>query len=768
MKSLLALKNSVVLISSYPPRECGIATFSKDLTNSLREQISDSFEVEICALEKEKTTREYPSEVRFILNTSNKNAYKDLAIEINDSPGIKAVLIQHEFGLFGGEYGDYLLHFIAYLKKPLLVTFHTVLPHPDAKRLEVVSKIAAASARIIVMTKHSSSILINDYSISPEKISLIPHGTHPIIYQDKNELKQKYGFENRKIVSTFGLISSNKNIENALESLPEVVEIHPDVLYLIIGKTHPEVLKNEGEVYREMLKEKVEILHLQNHVFFINEFLETSELLELLQLSDTYVFTSKDRNQAVSGTFAYAMSSGCPVIATAIPHAKELLSESAGILIDFENPLQLTNALLQLLGNEKLRAQIGMNAIHSSKAFEWKNVSLQYALLLEKYISKKSLKYNLPAISLEHLERMTHTFGVVQFCKINTPDYSSGYTLDDNARALIAICMNQERKRNNDNIILIAKYLHFIDSCQKENGQFFNYMDSDGLEQEKNDWENLQDSNGRAILAISTVVFYRMILPENISFQAELILKRAIPTIKKMDSPRAIAFCIKGLYLYSIHSNSAAISDLIFQLGSNLSKKYYKEKEEGWDWFEDSLTYGNSILPEALLYADLSSKNSHFRAIAKKTFDFLLDHLFMDGTIRVITNNGWLLKGEIRNMDGGEQPIDVAYTIQTLQLFHLVFREEHYREKMETAFSWFLGNNHLKQMLYNPKTTGCHDGLEKYNINLNQGAESTICYLIARLCMEKTRNSEPIIEPKNVLKKVQAEFPTSKRTSIQV
>ena len=768
MKSLSALNNSVVLISSYPPRECGIATFSQDLANSLREQHSDSFEVEICALEKGNSSREYPNEVSFVLNSSNKNEYKALAIEINNNSGIKAVLIQHEFGLFGGEYGDYLLHFIDYLKKPLLVTFHTVLPFPDAKRFEVISKIAASSDRIIVMTKHSSRILIDDYTVSPEKISLIPHGTHPIIYEDRNVLKQKFGFENRKIVSTFGLISSNKNIENALESLPAVTEIHSDILYLIIGKTHPEVIKNEGEIYREMLKEKVESLRLQNHVFFINEFLETSELLELLQLSDTYIFTSKDRNQAVSGTFAYAMSAGCPVIATAIPHAKELLSESGGILIDFENPLQLSNALLQLLGNEKLRNQIGMNAIHTSKAFEWKSVSLKYALLLEKYVTKKSLKYNLPAISLEHLERMTHTFGIVQFCKINTPDYSSGYTLDDNARALIAVCMNQERIQNNDNIILIAKYLHFINSCMKENGQFFNYLDSNGLEHEQNDLENLQDSNGRAILALATVVNNRTILPENIAIQAELLLKKAILTVEKMDSPRAIAFSIKGLYFYSIYSNSSIISDLIFQLGSILSKKYYQEKEEGWEWFEDNLTYGNSILPEALLYAHLSTKNSHFKAIAKKTFDFLLDHLFLDGTIKVITNNGWLQKGEIRKMDGGEQPIDVAYTIQSLQLFHLVFQEEHYREKMETAFSWFLGNNHLKQMLYNPKTAGCHDGLEKYNVNLNQGAESTICYLIARLCMEKTRNNKPITESKIGIKKLQTELPTIERTSVQI
>jgi hypothetical protein len=363
---------------------------------------------------------------------------------------------------------------------------------------------------------------------------------------------------------------------------------------------------------------------------------------------------------------------------------------------------------------------------------------------------------------------MTHTFGVVQFCKINTPDYSSGYTLDDNARALIAVCMNQERERTNGNIILIAKYLHFIDLCQKESGRFFNYLDSNGFEHEQNSRENLQDSNGRAILALATVVFYRTILPETIYFQAELLLKKAIPTIEKMDSPRAIAFCIKGLYFYSFQSNSVAISDLIFQLGSNLSKKYYNEKDEGWEWFEDSLTYGNSILPEALLYADLSSKNSHFRAIAKKTFDFLLNHLFMDGTIKVITNNGWLQKGEIRKMDGGEQPIDVAYTIQSLQLFHLVFREEHYKEKMETAFSWFLGNNHLKQMLYNPKTTGCHDGLEKYNINLNQGAESTICYIIARLCMEKTRNYEPVSVLKTVTKKLKTELPAIERVSVQV
>jgi glycosyltransferase involved in cell wall biosynthesis len=749
----------ILVLSSYPARECGIATYSKDLIDALTDRLSNSFTMSVCALEKGLTNHIYPQEVKYILDSENKYEYRLLAEKINADDSISAVLIEHEFGLFGGDYGSFLLILMRALKKPVIVTFHTVLPQPEAKRARIVKRIVKRAKLVTVMTNHSAQILQEEYAVPANKINCIPHGTHAIEHIEKIALREKYGFEGRTIISTFGLISSNKNIETALDALPIVVEEHPDLLYLIIGKTHPEVLKNEGESYRESLVTKVAKLGLQKNVFFINKYLELSELLDLLQMTDTYLFTSKDRNQAVSGTFAYALSCGCPVIATAIPHAKELLSYDTGILIDFENPKQLSSAILTLLNDDSLREQMSKNGLHKSKISEWKNTAISYGLLFQPYISIDKLEYNLPELSLKHIKRLTHNFGILQFSKMNIPDYSSGYTLDDNARALIAICMDYDIRRDVRIFNMIDNYLRFIGSCQQENGQFINYIDEDGNKHPRNENENLEDSNGRAIWALGTVISHQKILPKSIVAKAELYMSFALPSIKDVSSPRAIAFCIKGLYLYNTIQNSRRIDDLILKLGSVLVEKYADVKEKDWEWFENSMTYSNSILPESLIYVYLSSKKMIFKIVAKSTFDFLLSHIIIDGQIKVISNDGWLKKGKVRNMLGGEQPIDVAYTIQTLQLFSEIFKEQKYRENMEDAFDWFLGNNHLRQMIYNTQTGGCYDGLEKNTINLNQGAESTICYLMARLSMEKLRRGIPVLQESSVKRRQFAYYP---------
>jgi len=755
MKTNLNYKQEILVLTSYPPRECGIATFSKDLIDAMNQDIKEVFNVRVCALENGMRGWKYPKEVKYVLNTNHRDEYGFLANKINKNNNIKAVMIQHEFGLFGGEYGEYLLDFLYALEKPIVLTFHTVLPDPDQKRKAIVQRIAQISSSLIVMTNNSLEILKNEYDITGHKITVIPHGIHPVEKKNIIELKKKYGFENRKIVSTFGLISSNKNIESGLAALPEVIKDHPDILYLIIGKTHPEVLKHEGEQYRISLMQMVENLNIQDNVKFINRYTSTPELLDLLQMSDCYLFISKDKNQSVSGTFAYALSCGCPVIATSIPHAKENLSERTGILIDFENPEQISKALTTILNNEELRLNMSEAALLFSKDSEWENVAAKHSTLLQKQVAQNSLIYDLPVVSLKHIEAMTHNYGIIQFSKFDEPDLTSGYTLDDNARALIALCMNFEKTGHTQSFLLIDKYLRFLSLCQKSNGDFFNYMNESGEELEKNSVENLEDSNGRAILALGMLTSYQDILPARFIIRANLILKIAIPKINNFTSPRAIAFAIKGLYYYNLSHQQKSVKELIYSLGKILVEKYYNSRSEKWRWFEDYLTYGNSILSEALLYAHLSSRNGHFKAIAKETFDFLISNTFSKNQIRVISNNGWFMKDSTRNYEGGEQPIDVSYSIQTLQLFHVVFKEKHYKEKMEIAFSWFLGNNQLGQMIYNPITGGCHDGLEKYNVNLNQGAESTICYLIARQCIENSRTKKnplrihPIYSKKN-------------------
>ena len=376
----------VLFITSYPSRECGIATYSQDLLKALNNKFADSFSLKVCAVECDNTPRNYPKEVDFVLNTSQKSKYFTLLSRINTDKNIKLVLIQHEFGLYEQANSVDFLQFIYSINKPIVLVFHTVLPNPDAVFQTKVKRIAAACASIIVMTRHSATILSRDYGISDTKISVIPHGTHLVPHSDKAVLKEKYGCAGRKIVATFGLINSGKCIETTLNALPEVIKSNPDILFLIIGKTHSGVVQSEGETYRQHLASIVDALKLHNHVRFINAFLPLPDLLEYLQLTDIYLFTSKDPNQAVSGTFSYAMSCGCPIISTPIPHAKEVLTDKTGIIVDFEHPQQLANAVNLLLGDDALRQSIHINILQEMAATAWENSAIAHALLLQKVI----------------------------------------------------------------------------------------------------------------------------------------------------------------------------------------------------------------------------------------------------------------------------------------------------------------------------------------------------------------------------------------------
>ncbi|HEY5507037.1 MAG TPA: glycosyltransferase, partial [Paludibacter sp.] len=355
-------KTEILFITSYPPRECGIATYSQDLIMALNNKFGNSLSIKVCALESGNTSYSYPDEVKFVLDTSLAGEYQKLSQSINKDKRIKIVLIQHEFGFYKKQEQAFL-QFLHELTKPFVIVFHTILPHPDELLRSKIMKIAAACRSIIVMTNTSAHILTDDYGVPQQKISVIAHGTHLVPHLSEKFLKTKYGLKDRKILTTFGLLSSGKSIETTLEALPAIIKIIPDVLFLIIGKTHPEVVKEEGEKYRESLEQKVKDLYLQNHVRFINKFLALPDLLEYLQLTDIYLFTSNDPNQAVSGTFAYAMSCACPIISTPIPHAKEVLTEDTGIIFEFGNSQQLANGVIRLLSDGSLRRNISSNTL---------------------------------------------------------------------------------------------------------------------------------------------------------------------------------------------------------------------------------------------------------------------------------------------------------------------------------------------------------------------------------------------------------------------
>ncbi|MBN2807749.1 MAG: glycosyltransferase [Prolixibacteraceae bacterium] len=726
----------ILVITSYPPRECGIATYSEDLITALKKKFSTSFSFKVCALEAGPKSHRYNNDVSCILDTTDAQEFAKLAHEINQNEQIKIVLIQHEFGFYRTREKEFI-EFLFDVKKPISIVFHSVLPHPDEIFRAKVRMIAYNCKSVIVMTHHASQILVEDYAIPAHKISVIPHGTHLVAHLDKDTLKDKYALKGRKVLTTFGLLSSGKSIETTLHALPDIIKTSPEVMFLIIGKTHPEVLKNEGEKYREMLESTVIKLGLQEHVRFINSFLALPALLEYLQLTDVYLFTTNDPNQAVSGTFAYAMSCACPIISTPIPHAKEVLTEDTGIIFDFKNSQQLALGVNRLFNDDALRKNISLNTLQKIISTAWENSALAHAKVFEKISTHKiTPQYNLPAIDLSHLVKMTTQVGIIQFAKINQPDLSSGYTLDDNARALIAMCMHYELTADHNDLVYLQTYLNFIKRCQLPSGRFENYVDKNLNFTQQNRETNLDDANGRAIWALGFIISKEPLFPARFIIQANAIMLVALPQLEEIHSTRAMAFIIKGLYYYQDVFGTEATKRTIEKMANRMVQMYKHESSEKWEWFESYLTYANSILPEALLNAWLITGKKTYIEVALASFRFLLSQTFSEKGIKVISNKKWLLRGKGTD-NFGEQPIEVSYTLMALSKFYDALETHEYREKMLTTFNWFLGKNRLHQIIYNPCTGGCYDGLEEHNVNLNQGAESTVSYLLARLTIER-------------------------------
>ncbi len=726
----------ILCLTTYPPRECGIATFSDDLIRSIQQKFGESYSVKVCAIESTSEQHSYKDIVKYKLNTSEISDFASLSDTINDDQEIALLLIEHEFGLFKENEAEFLT-MLKNLKKPVILAFHTVLSLPQADLHEYVRQMAAACCKIVVMTQTSARILQQQYQIEEDRITVIPHGTHLVAHQDKKTLKEKYSLSGRRILSTFGLLSEGKSIETTLEALPSIIHDNPSILFLIIGKTHPTVIKKDGEKYRTMLENRVAELNLGGHVRFVNVYLELPVLLEYLQLTDIYLFTSSDPNQAVSGTFVYALSCGCPIIATPIPHALELLSDHSGLIFDFKNSAQLAKSVNRLLGNENLRSKMRITGLQKIMATAWENAAIAHARMFKENIgNKENLRYSLPPVNTSQIRRMSQHFGIIQFSKGNRPDLKTGYTLDDNARALTAACEAVNMIGEKSLKKHIKGYLNFIIYCQQEDGSFLNYVDSERNFTTQNEEVGLEDSNGRAVCALSHFIAYGDPFPRKWTSDAHQALVKALPKLQKIRSPRSIAFILKGLSDFYLKNQDPGISALIRLLADRLTHYYQEQAGPEWHWFEASLTYDNSVLPESLMYAYRSTGNEQYKKIAKESFDFLLDRIFTNNHIKVISNDGWLLKGSKKH-GYGEQPIDVASVVMTLTTFYDMFRDTAYLTRRIKAFNWFLGKNHLHQIMYNPATGGCYDGLEEHNVNLNQGAESTICYLLARLEMEK-------------------------------
>jgi glycosyltransferase involved in cell wall biosynthesis len=743
---------AVAYLSTFPPRACGIATFTQDLTNAMDNLFSPAINSYIIAMNASSTDAyRYPKKVIATIHQNKPDTYALAAQEINENDAIKILDIQHEFGIFGGDYGNYLIPFLDAIKKPIVLTFHTVLPNPDAALLSTVTEIAKRATKLIVMTQTSKDILCRDYPLNESDIHCIPHGIHPHPYTLTENKKKELGYENKTVLLTFGLLSRGKGIEYVIESLPNVVKKHPDVIYLICGMTHPSVLKKEGEEYRNQLIELTKKLGLSKHVKFYNEYLSLTHLLHFLEMTDIYISPSLNLNQAVSGTLSYAFGMGRAIISTAFMQAKELVTKETGLLVDPKKPVQIEKALLHFLNDKNKIIDCGKNAYFRSRTMSWPNVALKFShIFTDCYPEFRQIRQfkRLPAIKLDHIERLTDDFGMLQFAHFSTPDPESGYTLDDNARAFRAVSLyyekhkkhleqDENKKQKQALLKLITLYFNLMEFCAKDDGRFDNYINIDKTFNENaNTRDSLEDANARALYAIA-VAATRAIIPKNIKDRAIVLLNRSLTKQTPIESPRALAFQIKALCQLISNKQSIGNIDLTQRLDQccqTLIAHYQSNHSSDWDWFEHYLTYANATLSEALLLSYQITKNDTYRAIGKNTLDFLIKTHFLNDQYVPIGQDGWYQKGGTRSYFD-QQPEDVAAMIQTLSACYQITKDARYKTLKQQAFDWFLGDNMCTQIVYDEITGGCGDGLGEHTVNLNQGAESTVAYLLSRLIM---------------------------------
>ena len=730
----------VVYLSSFPPRECGIATFTADLAGAMDDLLESVVESRIAAVNTDAVSRyHYPRQVIFQIDPHSERDYLRTAESINGMDDVKLVNVQHEFGLFGGGYGSNILSFLGALKKPSVVTFHTVLPSPNGELHRIVRSIAEKTSGVTAMTNLSREILVREYGLEEKKVSVIPHGIHAVPYSSSAKAKAALGFSGKVSLLTFGFLSRGKGLEYVIEALPKVVRAYPDLLYIVLGVTHPNVLKEEGESYRNSLIQKVRDLGLSSHVSFYNEYASLDSLLQFLRAADIYISTSLDPNQAVSGTLSYALGSGRPVISTPFAQAREIITPESGLLVNFKDPDSYAEALTAFLKDPLRREQFGKNAYFRTRNMTWENVALEYSKLFSEHsgeLAEVSKYKKIPRINLNHMFLLTDDFGIIQFSQLSLPDIASGYTVDDNARALIVACLCYSGKQKN--LLKRAEiYLRFIEYALGEDGLFGNYVKSDRtLDSELNRNENLEDANGRTLWALA-VAGAAEALPESMRDKALSLFGKRMENQEMFESPRASAFYVKGLCLLLKAKKPVGGNDLNGELirhCDRLVSLYRGVSSEEWPWFENYLTYSNAVFPEALLSGHHQTGNSEYLEIGTKTLDFLIRQTFIGGIYAPIGQDGWHHKmGERRYFD--QQPEDASAMACALATAYRVTGKAAYKKLMYEAFNWFLGDNSLEQAVYDRATGGCYDGVGEGHVNLNQGAESTTSYLLARLAI---------------------------------
>ena len=725
----------IAVIGNYVPRQCGIATFTTDLCESLASEFPQ-ITCFAAAVNDRDEGYEYPPRVHFQIDERDPASYRRGADFLNFNK-LDLVCLQHEFGIFGGPDGSHILWLLRDLRTPVVTTLHTVPCRPSSTQQKVLGEIVDRSDRVVVMTQKGAELLGELYRVSRAKIDVIPHGIHDVPFRDPNSYKGKFGVQGKSVLLPFGLLGRSKGVETVIQALPEIVERFPEVVFLVVGATHPNVVRQEGESYRLSLQAQARELGVEANVVFHNRFVNLDELTEFLSAADIYVTPYLNQDQITSGTLAYALGAGKAVISTPYWHAEELLSDGSGILVPFAAPDALAHAVMHLLEDENERNTIRRRAYLAGRKMTWPVVARQYMASFQRAhrtrlaSPRSQLAANwdeTPPLGLDHLRRLTDDVGMLQHAVASVPNYSEGYTTDDNARALLlTVALEELGDQWTARISGLAyRYLAFLwHAYNPQNGHFRNFMSYDRRWLEA---FGSKDSHARALWALGAVLGRTR--QEGLRRAAGRLFELALPAARDFTDLRSAAFTLFGLhdYLRRFPGDHAA-QEISTLLGTRLDAAFQRHASPEWPWFEGQLTYANAALPHALLLCGRSLGRPPLIAASLQALDWLLTvQTSSRGHFAPVGNQGFYVRGGVpARFD--QQPIEAQTTIAACIEAYQVTGKYRWRRHARRVFQWFLGRNDADIALYDSVTGGCGDGLSPEGPSINQGAESTLAFL---------------------------------------
>lgn len=728
-------------MGDYCPRKCGIATFTTDLCRAVAD-LGPRFECLVVPVNDVPEGYEYPPEVRFEIQEQDLASYEQAADFLNlTNPHV--VCVQHEFGIFGGPAGSHLLALLRRLRPPIVTTLHTILSEPNAEQRRVMQELIRLSTRLVAMTHKGVTLLQQIYHVPAAKVDLIPHGIPDMPFVDPNYFKDDFGLAGRHVLLTFGLLSPNKGIEYALRALPAIVKEFPNLVYVILGQTHPNLQRTQGETYRLSLERLAKDLGMQKHVVFLNRFVELEELKALIGAADIYLTPYLNEAQITSGTLSYAVGAGKAVVSTPYWHAVELLADNRGVLVPFRDPDAIAAAVLELLRDEPRRHAMRKNAYRLGREMVWSSVAAQYLRCFERarldhsFLGRRFSPIRtldqqpglLPELKLDHLLRLTDSTGVFQHAIYSVPNYAEGYCTDDNARALaLMLQLRQAGRLGPGHLGLISTYAAFVHHAfDRARWRFRNFM---GFDRRWREEVGSEDCHGRSLWALGLAVAQSE-LPGLQRLAVELF-ERALPSVESFSSPRAWALALLGMDCYLRRlPGDRLVNQMREQLVGRLLARYRDCASEDWPWFEDIVAYANAKLPLALIVSGHAMNHGEALEVGLKSLRWLVQIQTSEkGFFRPIGSNGFYPRGGPRAAFD-QQPIEARAMVWACIAAYRATGEAEWLQHARWAFEWFLGRNELGLALYDSATGACHDGLHVDRLNQNQGAESTLSFLLA-------------------------------------